>query len=249
VSLRINRLEIDSAVAGMDVYECMVKSSDVSFLDIVAEVQRRSTRSYIVVKVPASDLTMIQAAEDAGFRFAELQYRTAYRIRGNFDTSRYAFDYVRVQSQSLLDQACDIAKTSIVHDRVSLDPALGSGISGARYVAYLKDSFARDEDEIWAVKSRASGHLLTFRSYRRTDESTVNLLIGGVHPDHKNSGLGVISSHFCFNQLHADGVRKAFTHVSAANLPILNLEVGHFGFRVTDAHVVLRHTLCNADAK
>ena len=66
------------------------------------------------------------------------------------------------------------------------------------------------------------------------------LLLGGVHPNHKNVGLGVISSHFCFNQLKENGYKQAITHVSAANIPILNLEVGHFGFKVEETYVVLR---------
>jgi hypothetical protein len=73
------------------------------------------------------------------------------------------------------------------------------------------------------------------------------LLLGGVHPNYKNIGLGVISSHYCFNQLKDDGFKRVITHISAANMPIINLELGHFGFKVEDVCVVLRAFTHNSD--
>jgi hypothetical protein len=71
-------------------------------------------------------------------------------------------------------------------------------------------------------------------------QGEVNLLIGGVHPEFKDIGLGIISSHFCFNQLRLSGYRRAITHISAANTPIMNLELGHLGFRLSQTYIVMR---------
>jgi hypothetical protein len=53
-------------------------------------------------------------------------------------------------------------------------------------------------------------------------------------------GLGVVASHFCFNQMRRDGIRRAVTHISAINYPVFNLEIGSLGFRVNATFAILR---------
>jgi hypothetical protein len=153
------------------------------------------------------------------------------------------YEYVLVDNHNDLAQVLKIAGATIEHDRYSRDPKIGKQISGDRYQRYLLDSFQREDDQIWSVRSKATKEILTFRSHRSVNEKEVNLLIGGVHPDHKSVGLGVVSSYFCFNQLRSMGYKRATTHISAANIPIINLEVNHLNFRVTDTFVVLRKVI------
>jgi hypothetical protein len=196
--------------------------------------------SYVSCKIPISHIATIQAAQRSGFEFVETQLRTVLSLRKFYDTDKYPYDYVPVETETDLVAVQSIAESTIEHDRFSLDPMIGKNFSGNRYRKYLEQSFRSPNEEIWCVKSKKSGQILTFRSHRVINDKEVQLLIGGVHPDFKEVGLGVISSFYCFSSLKAAGYSRANTHISAANLPIVNLEVGYFNFRVTDTFVVLR---------
>jgi hypothetical protein len=236
----LDYLDIDSEVLELSAWNLSGIESGSDFSDALTSVDKSSTTNYITCKLPIEEVRLIHAAEDAGFHFVETQFKTILRLNKLFDTSRYPYDYVCIKSDDELSEVLKIAENTIEHDRFTRDPKIGSKASGLRYRRYLKDSFDRDDDEIWGVKSKSTGQLLTFRSHRKVSDDEVNLLIGGVHPDFKDVGLGIISSHFCFNQLHNAGYRRAITHISAANTPIVNLEVGHLGFRISQTFVVLR---------
>jgi hypothetical protein len=127
-----------------------------------------------------------------------------------------------------------------VHDRFTIDPALSPGISGARYRRYVEKSFVAPDEAVWRLYDPASKQTLNFRTHRVTGRGEALLLLGGVHPEFKGLGLGVIASYFCFNQMRRDGFRRAVTHISAINYPVFNLEIGNLGFRVNAAFAVLR---------
>jgi len=65
-------------------------------------------------------------------------------------------------------------------------------------------------------------------------------LLGGVRADLKNVGVGPVSEYFEFNELIRKGIKTGITHISAANYPIVNLEIGKIGFRVLATFAVLR---------
>lgn len=242
MSNTLERLEIDSDVLGRDVYSLVGAVSVDEFLAAAAAAASEGDIWYIVTKLPADAMAEVHAAESAGFQYVETQLRMTHRLKNEFDVSRYPYDYVRVTSEEEFAEVAYMARTTIEHDRFSRDPIIGSEVSGDRYERYLRNSFESSTDEIWSVRSRKTSQLLTFRSHRVVTDKEVLLLIGGVHPAFKDVGLGVVSSHFCFNALGAAGFRRAVTHISASNLPILNLEVGSLGFRVTDAFLVLRNS-------
>ncbi len=233
-------LKVDSEVLKQSAWNLTRIESSEDFRLAIESVKENQTKNFITCKLPIENIEFIHAAEKAGFNYVETQFQTTLRLKQTFDTSKYPYQYVRIDTQDQLLEISEIAQATIEHDRFSRDPEIGRSASGLRYGRYLEESFHRDDDEIWAVKSNATGRLLTFRSHRKISSSEVNLLIGGVHPSFKEIGLGIISSHFCFNQLRDAGFRRAITHISAANLPIINLEVGYFNFRVTNTFVVLR---------
>lgn len=236
----LDYLEIDSKVFDLSAWNLSDIESESDFLEVIQSVSNSQNTNYITCKLPIESIHLIHAAEAAGFQFVETQFKTTLRLNKTFDVSKYPYDYVALESPDDLPEVLKIAESTIEHDRFSRDPKIGSMASGLRYRKYLEDSFQRDDDEIWVVKSRSTGQILTFRSHRRVSKEEVSLLIGGVHPDFKDVGLGIISSHFCFNQLRQAGYRRAVTQISAANTPIVNLEVGHLGFRVGQTYVVMR---------
>ena len=236
----LDYLEIDSDVLNLAVWSLSDVEFESDFPDVIQSISGFQKSNYITCKLPIESIHLIHAAEAAGFHFVETQFKTIIRLNRTFDTSKYPYDYVNLKSSDDLSEVLRIAESTIEHDRFSRDPKIGSKASGLRYRNYLEDSFQRDNDEIWVVKSRSSGRILTFRSHRHVSKDEVSLLIGGVHPDFKDIGLGIISSHFCFNQLREAGYRRAVTHISAANTPIVNLELGLLGFRVRQTYVVMR---------
>jgi hypothetical protein len=242
VTFTLERVDVDSDVLGHNVFALAGATCEGDFVSASRKAAEQGDRWYIVTKLPADEIARVQAAEQAGFRYVETQLRTSLRLKVGFDVSKYPYDYVQVLTEEEFSEVAHIARSTIEHDRFSRDPFIGGALSGNRYERYLRNSFEASTDQIWSVRSRRSGELLTFRSHRPVTDNEVNLLIGGVHPAHKDVGLGVISSHFCFNALRAAGFKKAVTHISASNLPILNLEVGGLNFRVTNTFVVLRYS-------
>jgi len=243
LTFSLDFLEVDSEVLDLNAWNLTGVKSPQDFYTAIESLPKKATRNYITCKLAIDDIALIHAAEAAGFNYVETQFQTTLRLTKTFDTTKYPYDYVLINSQEELLEISNIAEETILHDRFTKDLRIGKKSSGMRYRRYLEDSYYRDDDEIWAVKSRSTGQLLTFRSHRILSKNDVSLLIGGVHPSFKDIGLGIISSHFCFNQLHSAGFRRASTSISAANTPILNLEVGHFDFRVVNTFVVLRAVL------
>lgn len=240
MTYRLEYLEIDSSVLGFHTWMLDQISDSSSFATALDGVKRTDRSSYVTCKIEIDRIDQVHAAETLGFHYVETQFKTVLRLNKSFDTTKFPYDYVRIESVEDLSEVLEIAEKTIDHDRFSRDPRIGSYASGLRYRKYLEDSFLREDDQIWAVRNRSTGQFLTFRSHRHVSQDEVSLLIGGVHPKYKDIGLGIISSHFCFNQLREAGYRRAVTHISAANTPIVNLELGHLGFRVSQTYVVMR---------
>ena len=243
MTFSLDFLEVDSEVLGLNAWNLTGVEATQDFHLAIESISKQQTKNYITCKLAIDNIAFIHAAEAAGFNYVETQFQTTLRLTKTFETTKYPYDYVRVDSQEQLFEVQNIAEETILHDRFTRDPRIGKNSSGARYRRYLEDSYHRDDDEIWSVKSRLTGQLLSFRSHRVLNKNEVSLLIGGVHPSFKDIGLGIISSHFCFNQLREAGFRRALTYISAANTPIMNLEVGHFDFRIGHTFVVMRAVL------
>ncbi len=238
--MQVERIEIDSAVFGRSVLSIAdVSPGD----DLAAEEERYIAKFqpyYVSCRVPLEEAATIQHLERHGFCLIECQIRSRVRFQHDCDVSRFPFEYERVTTKEALEDVLNIASSSVVHDRFTVDRAVPVGVSGERYRRYVKKSFSSPNEEVWRVYDPATKRTLAFRTHRRVAADEALLLLGGVHPDYKSLGLGVASSHFCFNQMRRDGIRRAVTHISAINYPIFNLEIGHFGFRVLATFAVLR---------
>jgi hypothetical protein len=170
------------------------------------------------------------------------------RLRGTlsktFDTSPYDYRYLPVDGDRDLAAVLDLASSIFEHDRISRDPLFrqwkGRNISGERYRQYLLESMRKDDEFVYKLVSNVDGAIVGFSSHRIVSPESALLLIGGVKKESKSSGLGAINDYFGLNELKRKGVKSFHTHVSAANYPILNLEIRGLGFRVVQGFVVLR---------
>lgn len=238
--MKVERIEVDSAVFGRSV----LALKDVTPADDLAAEEARYTQqfrpAYVSCRVPLEELATVHRLEQHGFQFIECQIRSTIRFARDYDVSRYPYEYQRVATREALDEVLDIAGRTVVHDRFTIDPAVSQDISGARYRRYVEKSFAAPDEAVWRLYDPASKQTLNFRTHRVTGPGEVQLLLGGVHPEFKSLGLGVIASYFCFNQMRREGFRRAVTHISAINYPVFNLEIGNLGFRVNATFAVLR---------
>jgi hypothetical protein len=239
LSYEIEKIEIDSQIFGFDCWNILNPCEIEDFLSPVLSIKEKGKPALISCKIPLSEPNKIKNAESAGFKFSEVQFRTRLGLKNTYKTEKYPYRYVKIQSEEQLTEVLEIAGTTFLHDRYTLDKKIGKALSGQRYARYLRKSFEEPDEEIWCVQSVASGKILTFRSHKIISDKEVLLLLGGVLPKLKGSGLGVVSSHFCFNQLYGSGFTHAITYVPATNIPILNLEIGHFKFRITESFLIL----------
>jgi hypothetical protein len=82
--------------------------------------------------------------------------------------------------------------------------------------------------------------IVGFGTHRHSSQDEAVIFIGGIVSTYQKAGLGPISDYLAINNLRREGVKKAYTHVSARNYAIMNLEIAGLGFKVIDSHVVLR---------
>jgi hypothetical protein len=238
--MKANLIPVDSAVWGRNVLSLSDIGADDDLAAGEAAYVAEHQPAYVSVRLPLEELATIHRFERLGFSFMECQLRIAMRFKADFDVSRHGYEYQRVTTAAELDDVLQIARAAIVHDRFSIDEGVPSGFSGRRYEAYVRQSFENEGEEVWRLFDPVQNLTLGFRTHRRTSADEVLLLLGGIHPEMKALGLGVISSHYCFNQMRRDGVKRAVTHISAINKPIFDLEVTHFGFRYQQTFAVLR---------
>jgi len=192
------------------------------------------------LRLPATSIKRIQAATAAGFFFVEstlvpyLQLRSWDRQR----YGRYIKQLVAVDEQGF-DQALAIARDSFAGLRFNLDPAIGDERAGRRYRAWLSNALARGEDVRGILHH---GQLAGFSLLRWGQDAAgqVDFILGGVRPDLKGSGLGMMLYASTIAYCQDNGARCIQGGISAANIPVLNLHAA-LGFSFKEPTVVLHY--------
>jgi hypothetical protein len=238
--MRVERVDVDSEVFGRNVLVLKDVTSDEDLAAEEARYLQRFQPAYVSCRVGLEDLSAVHHLQRHGFQLVECQIRSTVRFTRDYDVSGYPYRYERVTTRDALEDVLDIASRTVLHDRFTIDPAVPAGVSGARYRRYVERSFEAPDEAVWRLYDPGSRQTLNFRTHRVTGPGEVLLLLGGVHPDFKRLGIGVVASHFCFNQMRRDGVRRAVTHISAINHDVFNLEIGSLGFRVSATFAILR---------
>jgi hypothetical protein len=195
---------------------------------------------YVVCKIPMEQVNDAHVLESAGFRLIESQIRFAIDLGKPFDVSQVPYDFERVTCEEHLHDVLEIAGTTFVNDRFSLDRSLDAGVSGARYREYVRRSFQSPNEAVYRLVDRASGLTVAFKTHRYTSGTEVLFLLTGVHPGFKNRGIGRLNEYFELNELMRKGIKRGITHISAANYAAFNLYIGNLGFRALTTLAVLR---------
>lgn len=236
------KIPIDSEALGRAVLELRDLSLQEDFPAFEEAYRQLHDPRYVACKVPVEDLVGIHYLEDHGFRFLELQLRLMSRPRER-DTSAFPYEFSEVGSASELVEVLRIAETTFVADRFSVDPLLAPGdpgLSGRRYKLYIEKSHRMADERVCILVSRASGKVVGFNTHKFINSDEVLMFNGGVVPEYKTTGLGAITDYFLINDLKRRGVKKFVTHVSARNIPVMNLEIAGLGFKIERTFAILR---------
>ena len=240
--MKAERIEIDSKVLGGNVLAISDFDPAIEFAEFEQRYVEEFTPFYVSCKIPLERISEIQILESQGFGLIEGQIRASVKLRKMHDISRFPYDFEPVTREEDLTSVLEIAETTFTHDRFSIDPCLAPGVSGARYREYVRNSFRSPNEAVFRLVDRASSQVVAFKTHRYVSENEVLFLLGGVHPDYKNLGVGPINEYCEFNMLMQRGIRFGITHISASNYPIFNLEIGNLGFRVLTTFAVMRKT-------
>ena len=239
--MKIERIAIDSQVLGGNVLAIQDFDPAADFAGFEHAYIAAYDPVYVSAKVPLERISDVHALESAGFQLAECQIRSMVKLRKPYDVSAYPYDFEQVLREEDLDAVLDIAETTFVHDRFTTDRAIDPAVSGARYREYARQSFVSPDEAVYRLMDRER-RTVAFKTHRYVGATEVLFLLGGVHADYKNLGLGLINEYFEFNELIRKGIRKGITHISAANYPVFNLEIAQLGFRVLTTFAVMRKT-------
>lgn len=239
--MQITKHEIDSEVLGRAILELRGPCTD-ELASVEAEYIRDHQPLYVVYKAPIEDIASIQTLEDHGFRFVETQLRLTQRLRKPFDTGKTPYVFERVTTEDQLREVLEIAGNTFTDDRFLVDPKLPDAqkISGARYQAYVRQSFVRADERVYRLVNPATGKTIAFKTHRLISPDEALMFLGGVHPDYKAAGLAAINAYYDFNELMKNGVKRFTTHVSARNYGVMNLEISGFQYRIKQTFIVLR---------
>ncbi|WP_306598481.1 hypothetical protein [Geothrix sp. 21YS21S-2] len=238
----VEKIAIDSQALGRTVLELRDPSPHADFPSFEAAYRTQHDPRYCVCKVPIEDLEGIHHLEEMGFRFLELQLKLVGRPRER-DTSAFPFEFSPVAGEAELAEVLAIAGSTFVADRFSVDPILSvsdPGVSGRRYHLYVEKSYRMADERLFKLVNRESGRIVGFNTHKYLGADEVLMFVGGVLPALKTTGLGAITDFFLINELKQRGVRKFYTHVSARNYPVMNLEIAGLGFKVLQNFAILR---------
>jgi ribosomal protein S18 acetylase RimI-like enzyme len=244
-----NRMNVAINQMDSEVFDgCVLDLADfdptADFAAFEAGYLARHSPIYISCKVPVEDLESVHQLEAAGFRFVEFQMRFRASLGRSFDVSAHDYRYELVTSPEILERVLEIAGATFEHDRITRDPYIKQlnrpDLSGERYRRFVSQSFQRPDECVYALISNPTDQVVGFGTHRITGPDSALLLISGVAPELKSSGLGALLDQFAWNELKRKGIKYFFGHASGANYPIINLVMRGMGFRFVQGFVVLR---------
>jgi hypothetical protein len=145
-----------------------------------------------------------------------------------------------VTNESDLDAVLKIASNTFRHDRFSLDPLIPENFSGRRYKFLVKQSYEQKDEFVYKFFNSQTGEILGFKTHKILSKNEALMYLGGIAEKYKRSPLPAINGYLELNELFKKGITRVTTHISGSNYGVLNLEVKEFGYKVTQAFMVLR---------
>ncbi len=231
----------DSKVFGRNFLYINDFSCHVSFSEFEKEYINSYDPFYVAVKIPIENLAEIHCLEKFGFSFIEIQIRETLRLKNSYNPiAFFPYKLEQVTTESDLNAILEIASKTFRHDRFTMDPLIPDRFSGDRYMFLVNQSFEQNDEFVYKFFNSQTGEILGFKTHKILTEHEALMYLGGIAEKYKRSPLPAINGYLELNELFAKGIKKVTTHISGSNYGVLNLEVKEFGYKVTQAFVVLR---------
>jgi hypothetical protein len=239
--MEILRNYVDSVVFGRNFLEIQNFSCDVSFPEFEKEYLEKFNPYYVAVKLPIENQKEIHLLEKSAFNFIETQIRETLRLKSLFNPISFSpYKLELVTAESDLNIILEIATKTFHHDRFTMDSMIPEGFSGNRYRYLVNQSFEQKDEFVYKFFNSQSGEILGFKTHKILSDKEALMYLGGIAEKYKRSPLPAICGYLELNELFRKGIRKITTHISGSNYGVLNLEVKEFGYKVTQAFIVLR---------
>ncbi|WP_439576141.1 hypothetical protein [Phreatobacter sp.] len=188
----------------------------------------------VTARLPADRRAAIGRLQAAGFRYVETAYRLGLRNLGRYEppariTRRVALrEAVAADHAALIEQAAD----SFRYGRFAEDPQIDPALNRRRQIDWMEGLLA-GRARVWVAEvDGGPGAFMAFR----TEGAEADLILAGTRPK-----LGILAYPLwiaVIDRLRAEGIERARTVISAANLGVVNL-YGTLGFRFEEALVGL----------
>ncbi len=239
--MQLYNLKTETELSGKGFYAIDTIDLDKSFIEFESRYIKQHNPYYVSCKVHIHELDKIHMLESNGFQFIENQLKLKINIKKhNTIVDSLPYSYKKVINQSHLNLVKSIAQKTFVDDRFSIDTKLDSDFSGRRYVNFIEDSFAKHNENVYALWNNQNNEIVAFGSHKIVSEKEALILLGGVRHDLKLAGIGAIHDYFVLNELFAMGIKKVFTHISMRNKPVLHLQVNKLGYSIVDSYLIFR---------
>jgi hypothetical protein len=235
---------LESELLGLAVYE--IPSNEALNASLVKEDESNAARPcYVFSKVNVKDVERINFLEKIGYQFVESQIKSRVQILAPEFNERFEnnYSYTLLTNPSDVEVIKNFSVNTLMIDRFSIDPEIPRASAEFRLRSLIDRSFSLQDEEIWILRYSKTAEIIAFRSHKRTTLDGCRLLLGSIHPDFLNLGIGKASWYFANKQLYLDGIKFADTAISSSNTGVFNLEIGELNFRVREVNIVMKKIL------
>ncbi|MCQ2416647.1 MAG: GNAT family N-acetyltransferase [Oscillospiraceae bacterium] len=180
---------------------------------------------YQVAHIAPGNVAALLYAQEQGFRIIEMNIHLKRSLE-NVEMPKIYKRYEKVLGYRYADEkdmeqvlAAVRSGDMFLTDKIALDPAFSTELSGHRYACWTEDVLARGAVTVIATyKDQPVG----FEIYEESENKCTNF-IGGVYPEFANKGLGFAPLYMELLSQKERGNRSVITGVSSNNIPVLKL--------------------------
>ncbi len=207
---------------------------DADLFERLEQVLAERQAGLVTARLDADRRIAIGALQAAGFRYVETAYRLSCRNVARFEPPARVTRTVELREavpadhDALIEQAAE----SFRYGRFAEDPAIPEEVNRSRQIDWMEGLLGGRARVLVADVDGAAGAFMAFRVH----EGVADLILAGTKPK-----LGILAYPLwiaVMKVLKEEGVGRAETMISAANIGVVNL-YGTLGFRFEQALVGL----------
>lgn len=228
------RPTLDIAELALAVENGGAEAADADLFDRLEGLCAGKAAGLVTARLDADRHNAIGRMQAAGFRYVETVYRLSCRNVARYEPpARRTLtvelrDATPADHDALIEQAAD----SFRYGRFAEDPAISEDVNRRRQIDWMEGLLSGRARVLVADADGAPGAFMAFR----VADGVADLILAGTRPK-----LGILAYPLwiaVMKVLKAEGVARAETVISAANIGVVNL-YGTLGFRFEQALVGL----------